>query len=500
MKAASFRFFQSGVVLIAVAFIALFFYTALPRLGYPYDLDFLEDSMLMQSLRIADGQPVYVPPNADFNPHVYMPLFFWLGAILFKIGGASLLLLRLISFGATLATTILIYWIALRESGLRWLAIACAGLFLAGYRINGFWYEIARVDSLFVALLLGGLALAIYAGNSNWRLILSAVLLALAAFTKQTGFIVAIGLSLYLLTTIRGRAWIFLLIFDAMTLVPLFVLNWSTNGWFFYHIFYIGSADPWEIRRLINFLTKELFGVMTGLSLLTLFAGISGIRQSGPKVLREQPWLFAIGLAVIISGLGRMRVGGNLNNRMPAYALLCIAPAIWMQMSSISLSRGEAILKGSRIPWRNWIAVILILVQFVMGRYDPKRFIPTSAMRESGDGLLQQIGSLEGPVLVMMHPYYTLMAGKEPSSQIATIWYVRHRGELPLPNDFVWRIQNHYYSAIISDESFFETQPDLQQLITTYYIQTKTLSSKEAPPTITGVVVRPKLMYLPKQP
>jgi 4-amino-4-deoxy-L-arabinose transferase-like glycosyltransferase len=500
MKAASLRFFQGGVVLIAVAFIALFFYTALPRLRYPYDLDFVEDSMLMQSLRIADGQPVYLSPNADFNPHVYMPLFFWLGAILFKIGGPSLVLLRLISFGATLATTILIYRIALRESGLRWIAIACAGLFLGGYRINGFWYEIARVDSLFVALMLGGFASAIYAGNSNWRLILSAALMALAAFTKQTGFVVAIGLSLYLLTKIRRRAWIFLLTFDAMTLIPLFILNWSTNGWFFYHIFYIGSADPLEIRRLINFLTKELFGVMTGLSVLTLLAGILGVRQSGPKVLREQPWLFAIGLAVMISGLGRMRVGGNLNNRMPAYALLCTAPAIWIQMSPVPLSSGEEILKESQIPWRNWIAVILMLVQFVMGRYDPKRFIPTSAMRKSGDRLLQQISSVEGPVFVMMHPYYTLMAGKEPSSQIATIWYVRHRGELPLPNDFVSRIQNHYYSAIISDESFFETQPDLHQLITTYYIQTKTLSSTQAPPTIIGVVVRPKLIYLPKQP
>src|SRR5690348_13569557 len=74
------------------------------------------------------------------------------------------------------------------------------------------------------------------------------------------------------------------------------------------------------------------------------------------------------------------------------------------------------------------------------------------------------------------------------SLRIATLWYVRHRGDLPLPNDFVERIQDHYYSAIISDESFFETQPDLQQLLTTYYIPTKTLSSGQAPPTITGVV------------
>ena len=89
MKAASLRFFQSGVVLIAIAFIAFFFFTALPRLRYPYDLDFIEDSMLMQSLQIAQGKTVYVPPNADFNPMLYMPLFFWLGAVLFKVSGPS---------------------------------------------------------------------------------------------------------------------------------------------------------------------------------------------------------------------------------------------------------------------------------------------------------------------------------------------------------------------------------------------------------------------------
>ena len=102
MKAASFsfRWLQSGVVLIALIFIALFFYTALPRLFYPYDLDFLEDSVLMESLQFAQGAPVYGPPNADFNPHVYMPLFFWLGALLFKVSGPSLPLLRSISFGA----------------------------------------------------------------------------------------------------------------------------------------------------------------------------------------------------------------------------------------------------------------------------------------------------------------------------------------------------------------------------------------------------------------
>jgi 4-amino-4-deoxy-L-arabinose transferase-like glycosyltransferase len=498
MKAVSLRFPQSGVVLIAIVFIAMFFITALPRLLYPYDLDFLEDSMLMESLRIAQGQPVYVPPNADFNPHVYMPLFFWIGAVLFKIGGASLVLLRMISFGSTLATTILIYWIALRESRLKWIALACAGLFLAGYRINGFWYEVARVDPLFLALTVGGLALANYASDSNRGLILSGIALALAAFTKQTGFFLAIGLTLYLFMKVGQRAWFFVIPFSGLTLMPMLILNWSTDGWFFYHVIRIGSADPIEMSRLVNFAVKEIFGVMWGLSLTALMAGIIGAQDSRWEVLRKQPWLVGVGLAILISGMGRMRVGGNLNNLMPAYALLCLAPAILMRISMHQSPSIEHTNNMDRIRYQEWLLSALILIQFVLCRYSPPRYIPSPAMRERGDRLVQRIASFPGRVFVMMHPYYTLLAGKEPSTQIATLWYVRHRGELPLPEDFVNRIESHYYSAIISDESFFETQPDLHELITTYYVQTETLNLSNAPPTITGVVVRPKVIYLPK--
>jgi hypothetical protein len=500
MKAASFRFLQSGVVLIAIFFIALFFYTALPRLLYPYDLDFIEDSMLMESLQFAQGKSVYVPPNADFNPHVYMPLFFWLGALLFKIGSPGLPLLRSISLGATLFTTILIYWIVIRESGLRWLGVVCAGLFLGGYHINGFWYEVARVDPLFVVLMLAGFVLSIYAGDSNRKLIFSAVMLALAAFTKQTGFIIAAGLALYLFLKIGQRAGVFLTTFSALTVIPMLVLNWRTDGWFFYHIFYIGSADPIEVSRLVNFLIKELFGIMAGLSWLAFLIVVLGIQRMRLKVFLERPWLIALSLAIVISGLGRMRVGGNINNRMPTYAILCIMPAIFMQMLAPQLSGPGQIDDRNHIGWQNWVVAILMLVQFALGRYSPQRSIPNALMKQGGDRLIQQITSMQDPVLVMMHPYYALMAGKEPSTQIATLWYVRHRGEKALPDDFVKRIQSHYYSAIISDESIFETQPDIHKLLTAYYLQTETINLNESPSTMTGVLVRPKIIYYPKQP
>jgi hypothetical protein len=99
-----------------------------------------------------------------------------------------------------------------------------------------------------------------------------------------------------------------------------------------------------------------------------------------------------------------------------------------------------------------------------------------------------------------MHPYYAMLSGKEPSTQIATLWYVRHRGELPLPPDMVKRIKMHYYSEIISDGSSFETETALQTLLSIYYVPAQSLGYEQAPPTNTGVVVRPSLIYLPRQP
>jgi hypothetical protein len=278
------------------------------------------------------------------------------------------------------------------------------------------------------------------------------------------------------------------------------MIDWFTSGWFFYHIFYIGSADPTDVGRLTHFLRSEIFGLMAGLSLMVVMAFIEGAWRSKLRILIEQPWFIGIGLAILISGLGRYRVGGNLNDLMPAYALLCLAPAIFMKMFELGFAADEQLYQAPRFRRLNWLAAGLILMQFALVRYSPDSHIPTLVLRQSGDRLVQRIGSTQGPVLVMMHPYYALLAGKVPSPQIATMWYVRHRGDLPIPIDFANRIKNHYYSEIISDESFFETQPDLHALITQNYYQAELLEPGQSPATDTGVNVQPKIIYLPLQP
>ena len=99
---------------------------------------------------------------------------------------------------------------------------------------------------------------------------------------------------------------------------------------------------------------------------------------------------------------------------------------------------------------------------------------------------------------MLMHPYYALMAGKTPSTQIIHLWYLYKYGNQPLPDDFVQRLRTHYYAAIISDASLFETEPVVRDLIETYYLPTETLGQADAPPTMTGIVTRPQIIYRPK--
>ena len=461
-------------LLTSSLFIAFFLVTSISRVFYPYDIDFIEDSMLMQSIRIASNQPVFVAPNAEFMPHVYMPLYTFIGAMLIKVMGGSFVPLRLLSLSATLVTAILIFVIAQRETQEKWIGFACAALFLGGYRITGFWCELARVDSLFVMLLMIGMMIGLRARSAP-RLLAAAVVMTFAFFTKQTAILFAGALAFYLFFNIRWRVLWFVIPFGALVSITILILNTMTDEWFWYHTFTIAGGDPVEFGRVINYVFVDVLWGMGGLSLMLI---VSLFRRD---VARNVSWLIAILAAFIVSGVGRSSVGGNVNNLMPVYAFLCLSPMIFF--------------KTKRVSQALWV---LVVIQFLLGAYNPLRYIPTPAMRESGDRLVKRIAATNGEVLVMMHPYYALLAGKQPSAQIAALWYGRARGTSPLPDDSVKRIQSKYYSLIISDESLFEIEDaELQNLLNANYVKTVTLDESESPPAPVGMLVRPKAVYEP---
>lgn len=489
---------RAVVVGVAVLFAGMYFLVALPRIFYPYDLDFIEDSMLLQSWQFAQGLPVFVPPNADFVPHQYMPLYSWIGGWLLRVTGPEMAPLRLLSFAAVLMTTALVFYIARREAKSNWLAIVCAGLVLAGYRLTGQWYELVRVDALFLALSLAGMTVGIYSEGRTGRILVSALLLALAFWTKQTALVYAAGILLLLwLRYGRGALW-FAAAYFLFTVPPFLLINSATEGWFWFHTITVSGNDPVEFGRVVNFVTRDLLGGMAGVSLLALGATILAVRNARDRrplaLLSSQPWLLIMALGILVSAVGRASVGGNLNNLMSAYTLLCLAPALfYRECATVTL---PTFLTLRRIEFG---LVTLVLLQFVLGVYNPFRYMPTSEMRTAGDNLVARIAATDGNVFVMMHPYYALRAGKQPSAQALVLWYMLERGGQPMPHDLIQRFETKYYTSIISDETVFENAPAFRALLDTYYLQTETLADTQSPQTNTGVVSRPMSVYQPKE-
>ncbi|MCO6451677.1 MAG: glycosyltransferase family 39 protein [Caldilineales bacterium] len=478
------------MLLLAVGMTAIYLAIAISRITYPYDLDFIENAMLLQAWRGATGQAVYLPPNADFVPQVYMPLYTWIGGLLLKLTGPVLWPLRLISLTSVLLTAVILYFVSRREQAGRVIAISCAALFLAGFRLSGGWYDLARVDALFGLLVIAGMAAAIYGHRTRLGLALAGALMGLTILTKQNGLIIAVVVAAYLIYVSRAKIIWYLAPLGVLAILPSVWLQLSTDGWFGYYVLGIAYASPVDPGRILPTLTREFLGAMGGLIVLLGLAIAFQLRHRSQR----SHWLLMIAVAVFVSVAGRASVGGNLNNLMLGYTLLCLSPALAAKALSDRTGNRHLAL---------YLAVaLLIIAQYVLAwrslPYAPRQFVPDATMRASGDALISYLASTEGDVWVMLHPAYALWADKAAAVHIQSLWHGRQRGQEPLPPDLIERISTHYYARIISDESpYFETEPQLLELLDQYY-RREPLDESLSPRTLSGIEVRPRSVYVPK--
>ncbi|MCA9943491.1 MAG: glycosyltransferase family 39 protein [Anaerolineales bacterium] len=531
--------------IVSVAYLRL----GLARVAYPYALDLVEEGMVMQAWRVAQNLPVFVSPNAEFVPQVYMPLFTWLGGLLMRLTGFGFWPLRLISFLSVVGTAVLIFTIGRRESGSKTAAFVGSGLFLGGYRLVGGWYDLARVDGLFTFLSLAGLTLLVYgvrrkSGTQSYaeetrrgteiRIVLGAILLGLAFLTKQNGLLLAAVAALYFFTAeyaegaeennkkSASSAFIrvlkyFVVPFAIVAIAPVMVLQQASGGWFSYYVVTIAYASPLDLGRLRNIFVWELgagMGVLVGLAVLLVVQKFRRFEigdwrclvSSLPSLVFQNPWLVFVGTAVFISIAGRSTVGGNLNNMLIGYAFLCLIPAL-----SWDFQRKDA--KGQRVKesvqsfdkrsWRVvWVVAMLVqfgLVTFPLNAGLPHSFWPTAEMREAGDALVERVKSEPGEVWLLLHPSVAVRAGKRPYAHLQSLWHARQRGADPLPPDLVELIEQQQFAQIISDESdFFETEPAFLDLLLAHYEAVETLPPDQSPPTLNEPVIRPLTLYVPR--
>jgi hypothetical protein len=482
------------LILVVIAYAAAYLYVAARRLAYPYELDWIEGGFVDQVGRLLAGQSVYGPPGIGFTPFIYTPLYFYLSAAAAKVVGAGFFPLRLVSVLSSLIAMAGMFAIVFQRNRNVVAALLAAGLLAASYRITGAYLDVARVDSLSVALLvLFCLALAQPPGRIHW--LIAGALASLMVLTKQSMLLAVLPFFLIHFLQYRKRAlWM-----AAGFLLPLglvlLLLNLASGGWFsFYTIELLGQQAEWLPQDVIVGFWKTDILRHYFVSLGFAAAGLFLLFRERRREFWE--WLALLAGALLCSFLARIKSGGYANVLLPAVAMTGILLGIgWDQISNGLLKNPHVLRDAAGI-----LLTAAVLYQFYHLRYSPADQIPTPRHAQTAEAFIEYLKNLPGEVYVPYHTHYAVMAGKQVYAHQAALWDVlrgetANRGKEILTRDIKEAIRDQKFNAIILDgDGQWNFLYGLEQY---YSQQPEVLPPDSAPTPLTGWLISPRLIFLP---
>jgi hypothetical protein len=483
--------FVSVLVCVAVATpIIAYLWVALHRVGYPFELDWMEGGSVELAARVAAGHSLYAAPSLKFVGWTYPPLYYWVAAAAAKLTGVGFLPLRLVSLAASLGSMATLAWLVTRETGDRIAGLIAAGLFAATFRISGAWFDTGRVDSLFLALTLLALAWGRWARGWRGGVALGGLAF-LAFFTKQTALL-ALAPALGYLVIARPRVGIpALLTLLALLLASTAVLDALTDGWYRYYVFNELAQQSWAHQEWVGFWVNDILHRQWPLAIL-LIAGVVTLtaRRKTRPALRSPALYHATAVLGLIGSawLSRLHTGGYANVLMPAYAAIALAAG---------LTYG-ALLRGRHARIARPLLVVTVLVQLGLLAYPISAQIPTAADRAAGNQLIARLRALPGPVIVLRHPWYATLAGKGTFAQEEAIGDVLRsaatRGAGTLRASLPGALDTDHVQAVVLDGTF-DTHFFGGELTRDFRLQPDPITSSRLYP-LTDVRTAPTQLYL----
>ncbi len=427
---------QLAAALAGLVAIGAYLLVALRRLDYPFALEQLEGNSLVEVHRILAGQALYPAPSVGYVPDGYPPLYFYVSAAVARVFGASYLTLRLVSLASSLACFALLARLVQRETGSIAAGTGAAGVFAATYFAAGDWLDIGRVDSLFLALSIGGLY-AVRWMRGTPGAIAAGTLLAAAALTKQTGLAELVAVPAVLLFgPRRGLARVAALTAVAVVGLSTLMLRLTSGGWYTYYIFKQMSGQS---------LTASNFGwFWTALATAMGLAACSAL-IGARRVPRE---LLAGCAALAVGGYATLvHSGGAINDVLPAYLAVALLAGLALGNRPGPSSTGRLV---------TTVAGALILAQsvFLLASSHPSRALPASTGRAVGMRLIAGMRALGGDVAVPGDPSMSLQAGMTPAAVQGAVYdVVRATGQAGIASymhSAAAAVKARQFSAIIS--------------------------------------------------
>ncbi|MBM76772.1 MAG: hypothetical protein CMK59_15295 [Proteobacteria bacterium] len=457
-----------------------FLFTTIPRLGYPYDLEWMEGGMLLHGLRVMNGEPLYGPPGPDFIPFIYPPLYSWLLALGGSIFGLDYWIGRSLSLLGSLVATGALIW-ALRKERCSWGAAAAAGaFFLSTYDDSGSFMDLVRTDGILLALLTLALVTARQAKTMQ-----SGLFLAAAFWAKHNAAIFGFPI-VWWLWRYRGikPALKFTLWSALPALFMTILMQVASDGYFLTYLLEVPTGHPFVSSRFFWIFGKELFlalPLVVGLGLswvvfeilkqkkwsrsVASVVGMCALLMGGlfhddlkiwlvqnhfsdlaKRIQNEMATVFAsfpiwMGLilifgsawlmtkrasmrfwllngvvAILFSGIMRGHHGGYINVLMPA---------LWMISLWGGLLLHAVIQRDHRLGWG---VVVFVCAQFYLGRWSPQKYLPTQKDYEAGALLIEHLKEVPKPVFSPFSPWYSYKAGHPPNLHLIALWDIDHDG------------------------------------------------------------------------
>lgn len=418
----------------AILFILVYLFASVQRLGYPYELQWMEGGMVDHVRRVMGGEPLYVTPTIDFVPYIYPPFYYYAAVLLSEILGVGFLPLRLISLLASLGAFGLVGLIVWKETGSGFPAALAAGFLAATFKISGAWMDTGRIDSLFVFLTLLA-AYQVRFAPSPAATITAGLFMALAMLTKQTALAAAGALGLYLLLTDWRRFLAFAV--PVVGIVGTFTayMEAQSGGWYRYYVFDLPGQHAWDKSKLLDFWLVDLAPVAVAGVFGMVYLARMGVRSwqefTGRMTRRGMvrhastqdmtAFLFYAllsGAMIISAWAGRLHTGGYVNVLIPALAVIAVLFGLGVntmlngRLHRVAPTELPSLARTPRCVRPKALVLILCSLQFALLIYNPGDYIPTARDRAAGDYLIERIRQIEGEVLVFHHGYLAALAGK----------------------------------------------------------------------------------------
>jgi 4-amino-4-deoxy-L-arabinose transferase-like glycosyltransferase len=454
----------------------------------------MEGGVLGHVQRVMEGKPLYPEPSPEFIPFIYTPLFYYVSAAFTSVLGYGLFPVRLVSFLATWVTAGLIAQFVRYECRSPLFGILSASVYLGTCAMNADWFDMARIDSLAVAITLGG-AYLVRSARSRRRLVVGGVLAGLAFLAKQSALAVVPALALYALLRFRWRGLLaFVLPLLAVLGASTWALQSASGGWYWYYIIELPSnhafADSDLVQNFWRFELPQQLPIALGCAALYFFGYPSG----KPRV--QLGFYLPLTLCLLLgSWASRNHAGSHVNDLMPAHA----AVALLSGLALAGWARAELPYTWSR---RKVACCLAAAAQLALLFRDPTRILPTVTDVEAGNDLVQRIRNTPGEVLVANHPHLAVLAGKPAyGHRMAHIDIYLGRRDLRgvrnrLRAAWAERFARKQFALVILDDDGYEFLEELKQ----HYDRIEDLG---LPPRAllpkSGIDVRPTLVFQPKQ-